>query len=294
MMRDAVQRAVRRFGYEVQKVNVGALREARPPAARPARIEPVWPLPRADASGSDAEIRRAFEKFDSWQYAFRFDGGLDFRAHHKGTFESLRDAPERPLQRFRHFMPYVVAAAGGSLEGKRVLDVSCNSGFWSMQCALLGAEVVGFDVRPENIEQANLVKSIVGAENASFQVLDFWDMSPEVLGGTFDVVLNLGLLYHLAKPLEALELTKTMSRKTVLLDTGLFRSDNPVLKLRWEVPHDIQMAGQEGVVAFPSKTAVELMLHHAGYSDWFEIPLRSDDVPPDYRNGRRASWLITV
>jgi 23S rRNA G2069 N7-methylase RlmK/C1962 C5-methylase RlmI len=36
-------------------------------------------------------------------------------------------------------MPYVVQSQGGALEGKRVLDIACNSGFWSIQCALLGA-----------------------------------------------------------------------------------------------------------------------------------------------------------
>jgi 2-polyprenyl-3-methyl-5-hydroxy-6-metoxy-1,4-benzoquinol methylase len=75
------------------------------------------------------------------------------------------DDPKRPLQRYRHFMPYVVASQGGSLKGKRVLDIACNSGFWSIQCALLGAEVVGFDARPELIEQANLLKQITGADN---------------------------------------------------------------------------------------------------------------------------------
>jgi hypothetical protein len=48
-------------------------------------------------------------------------------------------------------------------------------------------------------------------------VLDFWQMSPETLGGAFDVVLNLGFLYHLPKPVEALELTKRMSRQRILL-----------------------------------------------------------------------------
>ena len=82
-----------------------------------------------------------------------------------------------------------------------MLDIACNSGFWSLQCALLGAKVVGFDARGELVEQAKLIKAIVGADNVEFKVLDFWDMSPQALGGTFDVVLNLGILYHLPKPL---------------------------------------------------------------------------------------------
>jgi len=63
---------------------------------------------------------------------------------------------------------------------------------------------LGFDARPDLIEQAELIKSITGIDNVRFRTLDFWAMSPAALDGPFAVVLNLGLLYHLAKPVEAL------------------------------------------------------------------------------------------
>ena len=154
------------------------------------------------------------------------------------------------MQRFRHFMPYL-----GSLAGKRVLDVACNSVFWSIQCALLGADVVGFDARPELIDAANALKRIAGANRAEFRVLDFWPMNAESRGGPFDVVLNLGLLYHLAKPLEALERTKAMARG-------------------------------------PTKAAVELMLRHLRFPRWFEVPVRGSDLPIDSLTRRRVAWLI--
>jgi SAM-dependent methyltransferase len=191
-------------------------------------------------------------------------------------------------------MPYLVAARGGSLEGTRVLDIACNSGFWSIQCALLGAEVVGFDARPELIEQARLVKGITGADRAEFRVLDFRDMSPETLGGTFDVVLNLGFLYHVPEPVEALELTKRMSRGRILLDTAVHPSADCAIHLKWEQPVDVRMAVDEGIVALPTKPAVELMLRHLRVKKWWEIPVRSQDMPVDYLTGRRASWLIEV
>jgi len=45
-----------------------------------------------------------------------------------------------------------------------------------------------FDGREELIKQADLIKSIVGVEQVAFRFLDFWDMSPQRLGGTFDIV----------------------------------------------------------------------------------------------------------
>jgi len=192
-----------------------------------------------------------------------------------------------------HFMPYVIEAQGGTLAGKRILDIACNSGFWSIQCALMGADVIGFDARPELIAEANLLKRITGADNVEFRVLDFWQMSPETIG-TFNVVLNLGFLYHVPKPLEALEGTKMMSRKHILLDTAVHTSDEFTIHLKWEEPSDIRMAASEGIVALPTGPSVELMLRHLKMKKWMAIPVRTKNLPVDYLTSRRTSWLIEV
>jgi tRNA (mo5U34)-methyltransferase len=253
-------------------------------------VQPVWPLPRK-SSVTEEWIREQFGRFELWHYAYSFEGGpvMGMRHNHPGP---RTDDPRRALQRFGHFMSDVVQAAGGSLAGKRVLDIACNSGFWSIQCALLGAEVVGFDARPELIEQANLIKRITGVENVEFRLLDFWDMTPDALDGPFDVVLNLGILYHLAEPLRALQLTRAMTRDLILLDTVVNSSAEALVRMQWEEPLDIRDAATAGVVAHPSKTAVELMLRHAGVRSFYEIPLRSADMPGDYLTNRRTTWLI--
>lgn len=278
------------MGYDINRFPT--TRRVPAGGAEPPAVSPVWPLPRA-AALSDDEIRAAFARFPLWHFAYAFEGGLTFSTSHNNPGLDTDD-PIRPLQRFRHFMPYVVESQGGTLRGKRVLDIGCNSGFWSIQCALLGAEVVGFDARPELIEQADLLKRITGVETAAFQVLDFWKMSPQALGGTFDLVLNLGILYHLSKPLEALELSMAMTRSHMLLDTAIHPSIEPLIYLNWEEPFDIRAAAEAGVVAFPTRSAVEMLLRHAGVKRSLEIPVRTDDLPIEYRTENRASWLIEV
>jgi 2-polyprenyl-3-methyl-5-hydroxy-6-metoxy-1,4-benzoquinol methylase len=293
-----VQNTLRYVGYEVHRIESYSPKhlQNREQAliTEPPQIDPIWPLPRHSDGFSDEEIRKEFARYDLWHYAYKFDGGLSFSARHNNP-GLLADAPNRPLQRFRYFMPYILDTQGGSLQGKRILDIACNSGFWSIQCALLGAaEVVGFDARTELIEQANLIKSIVGINNVEFRVLDFWELSPQLVGGTFDIVLNLGILYHLPKPLEALEITKSMARESILLDTDVYPSNISVIKLHWEEPDDIRSAHNAGIVAYPSKRAIDLMLKHIGVAEWFEIPIRTTDMPRDYLDHRRASWLIKV
>lgn len=293
MIKQGIKKTFRYLGYELHKIEAPSPNGTKITLKEPPMINPIWPLPRRVGGPSDEEIRNEFEKYQEWHYAYQFEGGLSFSARHNRPGPAT-NAPERPLQRFRHFMPYLLEAEGGSLKGKRILDIACNSGFWSIQCALLGAEVVGFDARSELIEQANLIKSVVGLDNVEFKMLDFWDMNPKVLGGTFDIVLNLGILYHLPKPLEALELTKAMARETILLDTSLYRSDTSIIKFFWEEPDDNRNAASAGVIAKPSKKSIELMLRHIGVSDWFEIPLRTKDMPRIYLEHGRASWLIKV
>jgi len=256
--------------------------------------EPVWPLPYVAYGRSPEEIRQAIAQYPQWHYPFAFDNGLKIAVRHWHR-SADPEAEQRALRRFRHFMPWLLDAVDGSLEGKRVLDIACNAGFWSVQCALLGArEVVGFDARPDLIEQAELIKSITGIDNVRFRTLDFWAMSPAALDGPFDVVLNLGLLYHLAKPVEALEATKRMARGIIVLDTAVHEADQPLIHVRWEEPEDIRSAARSGIALRPSKPSLELMLRHVGFSSWREIPLRSPDMPEDYRTGRRATWLIRV
>ena len=290
VIKRGVRRVLRRLGYDILKVP--AARVVRP-AEEPPAVAPIWPLPRSPRGPSDEEVRKEFARYKFWHYAYEFEGGLSFPTRHNNPGLDTDDA-ERHLQRFGYFMPYLLAACSGSLEGKRVLDIACNSGFWSIQCALRGAEVVGFDARAELIEQARLLKRITGAGGVEFRVLDFWQMSPEALGGGFDVVLNLGFLYHVPKPVEALERTKRMAGEHILLDTAVHPSPEYAIHLKWEEPFDIRTAADEGVVALPTKPGVELMLRHLRFDGWFEIPARSRDMPVDYLTGRRASWLIKV
>ncbi len=296
-VKQSVPKALHYLGYEIHKIGSSAQEwfEERGGASisEPPPINPIWPLPRRPGGFSNDQICEEFAKYDLWHYAYAFEGGLSLSARHNDPGQ-LADAPERPLQRFRHFMPYLIGAENGSLRGKRILDIACNSGFWSIQCALLGAEVVGFDGRAELIKQADLIRSIVGVDKVEFRVLDFWDMSPQALGGTFDIVLNLGILYHLTDPLKALQLTKSMAREHILLDTSVYPSREPVIKLRWEEPADIRDATRSGIVASPSKSGIDLMLRHVGVAKWFEIPLRTTDMPRDYLDHKRASWLIKV
>jgi 2-polyprenyl-3-methyl-5-hydroxy-6-metoxy-1,4-benzoquinol methylase len=290
-----VQSILAHFGLKVSRIEAPPKRRLSVVRAHQPAVpaDPVWPLPRRNKGMNEGRIRQGFAKYDAWHYAYEFEGGLSFPI--KTAFPGpLTDLAKRPLMRYRHFMPYLFQACGGSIRGKRVLDIACNSGFWSVQCALLGAEVVAFDARPELIEQAELIRSIVELRNLDLRQMDFWDMDPDKLGGKFDVVLNLGILYHLPDPLKALCLTAQMSRDCIVLDTEIHPSSDATIQLRWEEPQAIRSANRSGIVALPSKRSLELMFRDVGLRSWTEVPLHTNEMPQDYVNGQRASWVIRV
>lgn len=81
----------------------------------------------------------------------------------------------------------------------RVLDLACLEGIYGIEMALQGAEVVGIEGRAANLVKARFVKEVLGLENIQFYQDDVRNLSVEKYG-KFDVVICVGILYHLDSP----------------------------------------------------------------------------------------------
>lgn len=109
----------------------------------------------------------------------------------------LNDYPNVKWRRFAHAIPE-------DLTGRSVLDIGCNAGFYSLEMKRRGAErVLGIDFDDRYLDQARLAAEIRGAD-IEFRKLSVYDVAS--LGERFDVVLFMGVLYHLRHPLLALDL----------------------------------------------------------------------------------------
>src|SRR5262245_50291340 len=108
-MKQGAQKALHYLGYELRRIgsNPKERLEQQSWISEPLPIKPIWPLPRCPGGLSNDQIRQEFAKYDLWHYTYVFEGGLSFSARHHDP-GPLADVPERPLQRFRHFMPYLI------------------------------------------------------------------------------------------------------------------------------------------------------------------------------------------
>lgn len=90
------------------------------------------------------------------------------------------------------------------LKGKRVLDVGCNEGFFSLQMAQMHAHVIGIDADPQRIQKAEFVKEALSAKNVEYKCIDIFSKDFESLPN-FDFCLCAGFLHRIPDPFSALQ-----------------------------------------------------------------------------------------
>jgi SAM-dependent methyltransferase len=101
--------------------------------------------------------------------------------------------------RLRRVVQLVSDLSPKSLERLRVVDLACLEGLFAVEFARRGADVVAVEAREPNIEKARFAKAALTLDNLELVQDDVRNLSRERYGG-FDVVLALGILYHLDAP----------------------------------------------------------------------------------------------
>ena len=168
---------------------------------------------------SQDQIRRRVAELGQWFHNLDL-GGVKTAPDH-----FLGDYPEVKWQRFASSIP-------DDLTGKSVLDVGCNAGFYSIQMKRRGADrVVGIDTDEKYLDQARFAAKVSGAE-IEFRKLSVYRVGE--LHEKFDLVLFMGVLYHLRHPLLALELLHEHVVADLLVAQSMLRGSSDSI----EVPPD--------------------------------------------------------
>jgi tRNA (mo5U34)-methyltransferase len=101
------------------------------------------------------------------------------------------------------------------LTGQRVLDVGCAEGYFTYLAESRGASVVSIDSWPR---EGFFIAHDARRSRAEFRHMSVYDLDPQELG-TFDLVLFLGLLYHLKHPMLALERVASVTRGVAIIES---------------------------------------------------------------------------
>ncbi len=168
-----------------------------------------------------ATLRRAIEALAPWFHNIELGDGLWTAPDH-----FLGDYPRFKFERFADALP-------DDMSGRSVLDIGCNAGFYAVEMKRRGAaRVLGIDSDERYLAQARLVTGALGFGDVEFRNLSVYDVG--ALGERFDLVIFMGVLYHLRHPLLALDLI----REHVAGDRMLFQTMQQGSPAIFPVPED--------------------------------------------------------
>ncbi|MBB1496558.1 TIGR04290 family methyltransferase [Paracoccus sp. MC1862] len=214
------------------------------------------------------------------QIAKRIEGlgpwfqNLDLNGVRTAPEHFLGDYPADKFARFAHLIP-------ADLTGKTVLDIGCNAGFYSFEMRRRGAaRVLGIDSDPRYLAQARLAAEVLG-DGVEFRQMGVYDVA--ALGERFDLVIFMGVLYHLRHPLLALDLIREYVAGDMMLFQTLTRGPETVAvpaedydfseDAHFQQPDWPRMTFIEGKWAndwtnwwVPNRAGVEAMLRASGFA----------------------------
>ena len=186
----------------------------------------------------------------------------------------LGDYPRMKWEGFSHVLP-------DDLEGRSVLDIGCNAGFYAMEMKRRGAgEVVAIDHDERYLAQARFAAEALGYE-IEFRNMSVYDIGK--IGRRFDLVVFMGVFYHLRHPLLALDLIHEHVADDLLLFQSLSRGSDQVEPLHedysihdWSVFQrdsfptvyfvENRYAGDPTNWFIPNVAAMEAMLRSSGFA----------------------------
>ncbi|HKD07569.1 MAG TPA: DUF1698 domain-containing protein [Bryobacteraceae bacterium] len=210
------------------------------------------------------------------------DGGLRIAAADAGYAKRVRQLAESVQSRFRY---HAIELPDGSvlpglqsiehlrwrldlfglpkdLRGKRVLDIGAWDGWFSFECERRGASVVAVDcVELDTFLEA---RDLIGSK-VDYLTLDVPELSARRLG-RFDIVLFLGVLYHLRHPLVGLEKVAELSADLALIESFVIPDESRAVRSVMEFYERGELGGQVDNWCGPSPECLTAMCRAAGFA----------------------------
>ncbi len=167
----------------------------------PSTLKPIELRSEGSASGP-----QAIERLGPWFHNLHLpDGTQTCPGHYLGDF---------PAFKWRE----VSGALPADLTGWRCLDIGCNAGFYSFELAKRGGSVLGIDLDERYLRQARWAAEQFGLQSqARFERAQVYDLARR--DERFDLVLFMGVLYHLRYPMLGLDIVCQKVDRLMLFQT---------------------------------------------------------------------------
>jgi 2-polyprenyl-3-methyl-5-hydroxy-6-metoxy-1,4-benzoquinol methylase len=217
-----------------------------------------------------------------------------------GVF-TISSEPSGDEVKLRRIVQIVGDLVDGRFDELRVLDLACLEGMYALELAKRGAHVVAIEGREANLEKARFSARALGLDAAiEFLQGDVRGLS-RLRHGEFDVVLCLGILYHLdaSDVFPFVERLAEVCRRGLIVDTNVslrprdtHRSDGHLYRGERLFEHDPSSTREERLRAvwssldntsawIPTKPSLLTLLARAGFTSVYEcfVPAEPEKTP---------------
>ncbi len=145
----------------------------------------------------------------------------NFTAHNIRLDDGSLTKPEQPWQMehlplLKFAKQFLGILFPDGFAGKRVVDLGCLEGGYTVELARAGFDALGIEVRQSNFENCQRVKAGTNLPNLTFACDDVRNLAKY---GVFDAIFCCGLLYHLEEPRKFVEVMAQACRRAIIIDT---------------------------------------------------------------------------
>lgn len=237
------------------------------------------------STSDDDALRKRILELSPWGYGIQLRRGI-------ATAPPL--GVERMIYRSHLISGTVRRLLGNDLNNSTFIDFACNHGYFSLEMAYYGAkQATGVDLRPENIAKANFLKEYFGIQNATFRQQDIYDLDTN---NRFDVVFNLGVLYHITDPYKLMQLTYDLCNRFAVVDSIMHKEPVSAFIQRVNKDSSKHAEGKFDVELHPTYRAVIDLMYAVGFKQVIEVvsqPLGKDrDCPHEFYDRLDRRCLI--
>ena len=167
------------------------------------------------------------------------------------------------------------------------IDVGCGVGYFAKFLSERGLRVVAMDGRDENAREGRR-----RFPHIDFVTRDVEDPSLPQLG-TFDLVLCVGLLYHLENPFRAIRNLHALTGKVLVVESMCIPGMEPELALLDEGHDDNQ--GLNYIAFYPTESCLVKMLYRSGFPFVYRFKeLPSDEQFTDTPSRKRSRTFLAA
>jgi len=232
-----------------------------------------------------------------WFYSFELPDGSTSKSYGNGELDAIHDTRRQMLDT----MLSGYYAAG--LDAKSVVDLACHQGYFSVHLAKAGAaSVLSIDARAEHVVDTRLIARVMGLNNIQAVQADVHKLDTESLG-RHDIVLCLGLIYHLEDPIGALRKARALCKDVCIIETqvvpgmsgnvdwGNYKFVKPLHGVFGIIDETYETHGPEasitGICLAPSTDGLLWILKNIGFSR-VELLSPPDDAYEQLKFGKRV------